>query len=167
MYHVITGNGKGKTTAALGMSLRAAGAGMHVFFAQFVKGKHYAEHNMLKLIPNVEFELMGRTCFIEKDPEQADFDAALAGWQNVLKKADDDDLQMIVLDELHIALYYKLLSIEQVVQFIIQNKNKLEIVSTGRYAPTELLEIADLVSEVQEIKHYYNDGVEAREGIEY
>lgn len=167
MYHVITENGKGKTTAALGMSMRAAGAGMRVFFAQFVKGKHYAEHNMLKLIPNIEFELMGRTCFIEKEPEQADFDVALAGWQNVLKKADDDDLQMIVLDELHIALYYKLLSIEQVAQFIIQNKNKLEIVSTGRYAPAELIEIADLVSEVREIKHYYNNGVEAREGIEY
>lgn len=167
MYHVITGNGKGKTTAAIGMSVRAAGAGLKVFIAQFVKGKHYAEHNTLKLIPNIDFELMGRTCFIENEPEQADYDIAQAGWRKVKERVLQGNIDLLILDELHIALYYKLINYSDVVRFIKQNKNQLEIVSTGRYAVQGLMDMADLVSEVNEVKHYYNNGLEAREGIEY
>lgn len=167
MYHIISGNGKGKTTSAIGMSMRAAGAGLNVFFAQFVKGKHYSEHNALKLIPNIEFELMGRTCFIEKEPEQPDYDIALAGWKKVNQVVAQKNVQLLVLDELHIALYYQLLNLDDVVRFINQHKANIEIVSTGRYAPQALIVIADLVSEIKEVKHYYNVGVEARQGIEY
>ncbi|MFO7862968.1 MAG: cob(I)yrinic acid a,c-diamide adenosyltransferase [Salinivirgaceae bacterium] len=167
MYHVITGNGKGKTTAALGMSMRAAGAGMNVFFAQFVKGKHYAEHAIMESIPQIDFALYGRTCFIEKEPEPADYQAAQNGWQKVCDAIHQKKYQLVVLDELHIALYYGLITINEVVKIISEHKHTLEIVSTGRYAPAQLVEVADLVSDITEVKHYYNCGVEARKGIEF
>ena len=167
MYHVITGNGKGKTTAALGMALRAAGAGMKVFIAQFVKGKPYAEHNAIEHIAEIDYELMGRRCFIEKDPEPEDIEKARNGWERVRRKLENNEVDLLILDELHIAHYYELLDNAEVIATIKKFKNQIEIVSTGRYAPDFLTEIADLISEVKEIKHYYEQGVEARKGIEY
>ncbi len=167
MYHVITGNGKGKTTAALGMAVRAAGAGMSVFIAQFVKGKPYAEHKTIEQIAEIDYELMGRRCFIEKDPEPEDIQKAQEGWAKVKKKLKNNEVDLLILDELHIAHYYHLLDDDNVITTINEFKNKVEIVSTGRYAPDFLIEMADLVSEVKEIKHYYTQGVEARKGIEF
>lgn len=167
MYHVITGNGKGKTTAAIGMAIRASGVGFNVFMAQFVKGKEYAEHRVLNTISNIDLKMFGRTCFIENDPEEADYEVARSGLQEVTQLFREGKYNMIILDELHIALYYKLFDLQLVVDLIEKYKNKCEIVSTGRYAPLELIDLADLVSEVKEVKHYYSDGVGARKGIEY
>jgi cob(I)alamin adenosyltransferase len=167
MYHVITGNGKGKTTAAIGMAIRAAGAELKVFVGQFVKGKAYAEHSIMRAIPNIDLKLFGRTCFIEKVPAKEDYDAARKGLQEITKVLEEGIHQMVILDELHIALYYRLFDLKCVTDLIKKYKHKIEIVSTGRYANEKLLELADLVSEIKEVKHYYNSDVEARKGIEY
>lgn len=167
MYHVITGNGKGKTTAALGMALRAAGAGMQVFIAQFVKGKPYAEHRILEQVPGIDFALFGRRCFIHKAPERDDIEAARIGWAQVEQMVQNKSVDLLILDELHIALYYQLLEEKEVADFIAQNTKDIEIVTTGRYAPNALIDMADLVSNIEEVKHYYEQGVEARKGIEF
>ncbi|WP_418065036.1 cob(I)yrinic acid a,c-diamide adenosyltransferase [Salinivirga cyanobacteriivorans] len=167
MYHVITGNGKGKTTAALGMALRAAGSGMRVFIAQFVKGKPYAEHQILEQVPGIDFALFGRRCFIHKAPEREDIEVAQKGWLQVQQIVQNKTVDLLILDELHIALYYQLLEEKEVAEFIAQNKKDIEIVTTGRYAPDGLIDLADLVSNIEEVKHYYEQGVEARKGIEF
>jgi cob(I)alamin adenosyltransferase len=167
MYHIITGNGKGKTTAALGMAVRASGAGLKVFIGQFVKGKAYAEHSVLQSIPKISLKLFGRTCFIEKDPEKEDFEAAKNGLREIEQIFEESKYQLVILDEIHIALYYKLIDLQYVIELIKKHKSSCEIVSTGRYAPDELIELADLVSDIKEVKHYYSNGVEARKGIEY
>ena len=164
--HIYTGNGKGKTTAALGLSLRALCAGKKVFFGQFVKGMKYSETKSVEYLPNFEIEQFGRTCFIDKEPEKEDIECAKAGLEKCSEILKKDDYDLVVLDELTIALYYKLFSLEKVLE-VIKNKSKnVELVITGRYAPDKLIEIADLVTEMKEIKHYYNSGVMARKGIE-
>lgn len=167
MYHVITGNGKGKTTAALGMAMRAAGSGMRVFIAQFVKGKPYAEHKILDQISGIDYALFGRRCFIYREPEQEDIEVASYGWEKVCQLVQNKAVDLLIMDELHIALYYELIDADEVVDLIRENREHIEIVTTGRYAPESLLGLADLVSEVKEVKHYYSEGVEARKGIEY
>jgi len=167
MIHVYTGSGKGKTTAAIGAAIRAAGAGMNIFIAQFVKGMHYSELEILQKLPNIAIEQFGRDCFIKKEPTQADIDAAQKGWEKIKAIFKQDKYDMVILDELCIALYYNLISLDEVMNLLKNTDKKTEIIITGRYAPKELIELADLVTEMGEIKHYYNDGIQARKGIEY
>ncbi len=165
---VYTGNGKGKTTAAFGLALRAAGAGMNVFFAQFVKGKNYSEIEAVQQwLPLITVKQFGRGCFIVKQPEQADIDAARQGLQEVKEILHSGKYQLVVLDEANIAIFYKLFSVNELIEAIGNRHPHTEVVVTGRYAPQELIDAADLVTEMKEIKHYYTQGVEAREGIEY
>ena len=165
---IYTGNGKGKTTAALGQAVRAAGAGMKVYFAQFVKGKPYSEISMIEnRIPEITIKQYGLGCFIVDKPSLEDINAARKGLQEIEDIIISGEYDMIVLDEVTIALYYKLFSVDDVIKVLQIKPNKTEIVITGRYAPDELIEIADLVTEMKEVKHYYNMGVEAREGIEF
>lgn len=166
--HLYTGNGKGKTTAAFGLSLRAVGAGKKVFFAQFVKGKIYSEIEAVReYLPDVTVKQFGRGCFIVKAPGEEDFKAARAGLEEIKTVIASGEYDLIVLDEANIALYYKLFTVEELIEIIRMKKEETEIVITGRYAPEELIEIADLVTEMKEIKHYYKDGVKARKGIEF
>lgn len=166
--HVYTGNGKGKTTAALGLALRASGAGKKVFFAQFVKGKPYAEHELIrKCLPGITIRQYGLDCFIVNKPEQKDIDAARAGLQEVAAVIASEAYDLVVLDEATIALYYGLFSLEELMEVLHSRPESLEIVITGRYAPDALIGSADLVTEMKEVKHYYQDGVQARKGIEY
>jgi cob(I)alamin adenosyltransferase len=165
---VYTGNGKGKTTAALGLALRAAGAGMKVFFAQFVKGKTYSEIELIhRLIPDIAIRQYGLGCFIINAPAQKDIDAARNGLEQVTGIIKSGEYDMVVLDEVNIALYYNLFSTDDLLRVLNHKPEEIEIVITGRYAPAELIEIADLVTEMKETKHYYNKGVQARKGIEY
>lgn len=166
--HIYTGNGKGKTTAAFGLALRAAGASKKVFIAQFVKGKMYSEIKAVRdFLQGVEVKQFGRGCFIVNEPTEADIEAAQQGLTEVMQVISSKKYDLVILDEIFIALFYKLFPLEAVIK-IIQNKpQSLELVLTGRYAPKEIIELADLVSELQEVKHYYNKGVEAREGIEF
>lgn len=162
-----TGNGKGKTTAAIGLAIRAVGAGKKVFMGQFVKGMHYSELDSLKRFPEIVLRQYGLDCFIKQKPTQRDIDAAHNGLNEVKSIIIDGYFDLVILDEISIALYYKLFEIEEVLSILKVKPNRMEIVLTGRYAPDKLIEIADLVTEMKEIKHYYNNGIEARNGIEF
>jgi len=165
--HVYTGNGKGKTTAALGLSVRAALSGKKVFFAQFVKGMEYSELNINQYIKNIEIRQFGRECFIYKNPAEEDIRAANEGMDVCEKILKGFEYDLVVLDELNIALYYKLIPLERVVKAVKERTPSVEVAITGRCAPEEIIEIADLVTEMKEIKHYYNQGVQARKGVEF
>jgi cob(I)alamin adenosyltransferase len=164
--HVYTGNGKGKTTAALGLSVRAAAAGKKVFIGQFVKGMHYSELDLLPAIANITLKQYGRGCFIYTKPTEEDSAAARAGLTELTQILRSGDYDLVVLDEANIALYYGLFSFEELEQALLQRADQVEVVLTGRYAPQKLIDMADLVTEMREIKHYYAKGVEARTGIE-
>ncbi|MFA5194964.1 MAG: cob(I)yrinic acid a,c-diamide adenosyltransferase [Bacteroidales bacterium] len=163
-----TGNGKGKTTAAFGLALRAAGAGKNVYIAQFVKGKTYSEIKALrKYLPQITVEQFGRGCFIINEPTKEDIDAAQKGLQIVKNNLQNGLYNLVILDEIFIAVYFKLISIDELRELINQKPEPTEMILTGRHAPQEIMDEADLVTEMKEIKHYYTNGVEAREGIEY
>lgn len=165
---VYSGNGKGKTTAAFGLSLRAVGAGKKVFFAQFVKGKTYSEIEAVeKYLPGITVKQYGLGCFIVNTPTDADIKAAQEGLAQVAKIIASGQYDIIVLDEANIAIYYNLFNVQELIDVITKRPKNVEIIVTGRYAPPELLEIAHLVTEMKEIKHYYTHGVEARIGIEF
>ena len=164
---IYTGNGKGKTTAALGLTLRAVGAGKKVFIAQFVKGQIYSEITALQqYLPSVEIRQYGLSCFIRNTPAQADIDMARKGLKEVSDVIASGKYDIVILDEANIAVFYGLFSAAELIEVLKQKPDETEIVITGRYAAPELIAIADLVTEMQEIKHYYNQGVEARAGIE-
>lgn len=165
--HVYTGNGKGKTTAAFGLALRAACAGKSVYIGQFIKGMKYSELDVPKYIPNIAVEQYGRGCFIKGAPAQEDIDAARKGFEKISKYILEGSFDLIILDEINIAVYLKLLTVDEVLQVLKNRHERPEIVLTGRYAPKEFIEYADLVSEVVEVKHYYQKGVQARKGIEF
>jgi cob(I)alamin adenosyltransferase len=165
--HVYTGDGKGKTTAALGLALRAAGAGLRVYIAQFVKGMHYHELDALKRFDDlITVKQFGRDCFIKREPEQADIDAARAGLEEVRRILAEDAPDVLILDEASIATFYKLFSVDELLEVIAARPESVEVVVTGRKADPRLIDMADLVTEMKEVRHYYEKGVEARDGIE-
>lgn len=164
---LFTGNGKGKTTAAIGAAIRAAGDGKTVFIGQFVKGMHYSELESMKLIPQIQVQQFGLNCFIIKKPAQKDIDAAQKGLETVTDVIKKNSYNMVILDEICIALHYKLLPIKAIVKLLNEKPTEMEVILTGRYASKELIKKADLVTEMREIKHYYNEGIQARKGIEF
>ncbi|MCF6463719.1 cob(I)yrinic acid a,c-diamide adenosyltransferase [Clostridium sp. Cult1] len=164
--HVYTGNGKGKTTAALGLALRAICAGKKVFIGQFIKGMEYSELKSVDYLPNLVIEQFGRDCFIYKDPEEEDIRLARIGLDKCKNILKEGDYNIVILDELNIAIYYNLFTIEEAIEAINNKASNVEVIITGRYADERIIQIADLVTEMKEIKHYYNKGVEARKGIE-
>lgn len=164
--HIYTGNGKGKTTAALGLSLRCVCAGKRVFFGQFLKDWAYSELKAGEFLPRFEIVQLGRGCFIDRDPDEEDVRAAregLARFDAILQSGDYD---LVVLDEVNVALSYNLFCTDDVISVLERRDPAVEVVLTGRYAPQELIDYADLVTEMREVKHYYHQGVEARTGIE-
>lgn len=163
---VYTGNGKGKTTAALGLALRTVGAGKKVFIGQFIKGMHYSELDILPTIPNITLKQYGRGCFIYSKPVQEDYEAALNGLVEIGDILESGEYDLVVLDEANVALYYELFSLEDLEKVLKSRARHVEVVITGRYAPQELLDMADLVTEMKEVRHYYTKGIEARTGIE-
>ena len=166
--HIYTGPGKGKTTSALGLGLRAAGAGYKVYMIQFMKGRKYSELESLKHIPNFTYAQFGRDEFVSKEkPEQIDIDLAKEGFEHAKKIVKEGKHDMIILDEINVAVDYNLIPIEKVLKFIREKPEKVELILTGRYAHPEIIKIADLVTEMLEIKHPYQYGVTARKGIDY
>ncbi len=166
---VYTGNGKGKTTAALGLALRAAGHGFRVYIGQFLKGQVYGElRSARKLAPFITIEQFGRKGFIHvtENPEDEDIDRARQGLRKCLKAMLSRKFQVIVLDEINVALHFRLLAEKDVHDFLDQKPPDVEVILTGRYAPASLIKRADLVTEMKEKKHYYSRGVRARPGIE-
>lgn len=164
---VYTGNGKGKTTAALGLALRAAGAGLKIYIAQFVKGMKYSELDALaKLSDSITVKQYGRRCFIYRKPEEEDIRAAQEGLKEVKEIMCSRKYQVIILDEANIATYFDLFSVEKLLDFIHAKPEEVELVITGRMADPRVIKEADLVTEMREIKHYYQKGIQGRDGIE-
>ncbi|MFA6350196.1 MAG: cob(I)yrinic acid a,c-diamide adenosyltransferase [Candidatus Omnitrophota bacterium] len=167
MIHVYTGKGKGKTTAALGLALRAAGAGKKVYICQFVKGREYCESKSLKKFRNIRCERFGRSCFIRSVPTRKDIELAQDGLNRVKQVLAEGKSDVIILDEINIAVSLKLIAANEVIRIIKNTKKSKELILTGRDAPEEFLRIADLITEMKEIRHYYNKGIKARKGIEF
>lgn len=168
--HVYTGNGKGKTTASLGLALRALGHGQRVFMLQFMKGsKEYGELKAAeKHLPNLIVVQSGLETFVCKEqPSLKDLDLARQGLDIAKKIIAAGHYDMVILDEINVALDFNLIPLEEVLDLIKNKPARLELVLTGRYAPQEVIDAADLVSDVTLVKHPYYQGVEAREGIEY
>lgn len=167
--HIYTGNGKGKTTAALGQALRAAGAGLKTYFAQFMKEYPYSELQSVKLLN--EFITIEQFCgdeFVYKKqlPDESEIKKAIDGLNKAKIKMMSNNYDIIVLDEAIVSIYFKLLTVEQIIDFINNKPADVELILTGRYCPVILIEKADLVTEMKEIKHYYSKGITSRKGIE-
>ncbi len=167
MIQVYTGNGKGKTTASIGLALRAAGAGMNVYIAQFAKGRLYNEIRMLKRINNIKVEQFGRSCFINNAPDKIDIQMAHRGFKKVSENILKKKFKLVILDEINIAVKLKLLPLDGLLRLIKNTPKCVELVLTGRYAHPKVIALADLASEIKELKHYYNRGIKARRGIEF
>jgi cob(I)alamin adenosyltransferase len=167
LIQVYTGNGKGKTTAALGLALRAAGAGLSVYIGQFIKGRCYSELKALKKFKNITLEQFGRGCFIKIKPSAKDIQLAKKGLERIRQVISRRKYDLVVLDEINIALHLKLLKLSDVASLIQRAPPNTELVLTGRYAHPKIIKLADLVSEIKERKHYFRRGVKARKGIEF
>lgn len=164
---VYTGDGKGKTTAAFGLALRAVGAGIKVFIGQFVKGMKYSELEAFKrLSDQVVIKQYGRDCFIFNKPQEEDFKLAREALAEMKKIMASGEYGLVILDEANIATHYKLFEVEDLLEAVEQKHESVEVVITGRKAHPKIIERADLVTEMKEIKHYYTKGVAARTGIE-
>lgn len=165
--HIYTGEGKGKTTAALGLTLRAIGAGWRVFFAQFLKHGDFSEIKALRHFESqCTLRQYGTGRFIRGKPTESDIKQAKEGLKEILKTAQTHAYDLYVLDEINVAIHFGLLSLNDVMIFLEQMPKDVEIVMTGRWASKELMERADLITEMNCLAHYYEQGIPAREGIE-
>ena len=165
---VYTGDGKGKSTAAFGLALRAVGAGLRVYIGQFVKGpEKYSEIRALeKFGDQITIEQFGQGHFIRSTPTQEDIQAARNGLQKVRAAILSDTYDLVIMDEANIAVSYNLFDVDDLLQLMNTKPATVELVITGRNARPELVARADLVTEMKLVKHYFNKGVTAREGIE-
>ncbi|MGQ9646493.1 MAG: cob(I)yrinic acid a,c-diamide adenosyltransferase [Thermodesulfobacteriota bacterium] len=169
LIQVYTGNGKGKTTAALGLALRAVGHGLRVFVIQFMKGSApYGElESARKLHPYLTIKRAGRKGFVSKShPDPADVQAAQEGFSLTKKAIESREYDIVVLDEINMAIDYGLISLSDVLGLIDSKPESVELILTGRNARPEIIEKADLATEMVEVKHYYDKGIKARKGIE-
>ncbi len=162
---VYTGNGKGKTTAAIGLCMRAFGAGLKVSFIQFLKGRYTSEMRVFEKL-GIEFFQGGRPEFIIGKPGKDDIDAAFKTLNMAKEKVSSGNYDLVVVDEINVAVYLGLISEQDVVDLLNSRSQNTEVVLTGRYATQKIIDMADLVTEMREIKHYYTKGVEQRTGIE-
>lgn len=167
MIHVYTGNGKGKSTAAFGLAVRALGAGKSIFIAQFVKDMKYGECFLQDYFPDrLKIEQWGASCMLNRVANDDDTLMARKGLERVVEILDSGAYDIIILDELTIALSFNFLTIDEVLLALKHRNQDAEVVITGRYAPQELIDVADLVTEMNEVKHYYNQGILSRVGID-
>jgi cob(I)alamin adenosyltransferase len=164
---VYTGNGKGKTTAAIGLSIRAAGAGFKVFIAQFIKMGDYSEIKALKRFSDlITIEQFGLGRFTNGKASPEDIEAAQKGLEKVRSIMDSNEYKIIILEEANVAVKYGILKVEDLIELIVNKSFETELVITGRGAPAQIIEKADLVTEMKPVKHYFQKGVAARVGIE-
>jgi len=164
----ITGPGKGKTTSAFGQALRAHGHGFSIAIVQFMKGRIYGELDTLRSLPRVEVWQFGRVAFVDpKNPDPKDRELARQGmdkaWEIVRGGKDD----LLILDEINVVADFGLIPVEEVLELAKARPRWMDMIWTGRNAPAAMIEMADTVSEVREIKHHYRKGIESRAGMEY
>lgn len=166
---VYTGNGKGKTTAAIGQAVRAAGSGLNVYFVQFMKNYPYGEVKLLQnLSSHITLKRYGTDDFVfKKEPPSNDL---IREMQKGLDEAEEamcsTAFDLVILDEILVSIYFKLFTTERVLQFCKKKPKTVELILTGRYCPNPISDLADLVTKMNEVKHYYQKGVTARRGIE-
>jgi cob(I)alamin adenosyltransferase len=166
---VYTGNGKGKTTAALGLAFRAAGHGLRTYIAQFLKARPTGEIEAAKrLDPLLIIEQFGREGFItvKEGPDDEDIERARTGLAKAREAMLSGKYRIVILDEINTAVHFKILPEAEVMDLLDKRPADVELVLTGRYAPASFIDRADLVTEMTEVKHYFDQGVTAREGIE-
>jgi cob(I)alamin adenosyltransferase len=169
LVQVYTGNGKGKTTAALGIALRAVGHGLKVFVIQFMKGKvRYGElESAKKLSPHLTITPVGGDTLVSKSHlDPADIERAQEGFALAKKAMENGAYDIVILDEINMAVDYGLIALSDLLQLIESKPASVELILTGRNAKPEIIERADLVTEMVERKHYYERGIKARKGIE-
>lgn len=168
LIQLYTGNGKGKTTAALGLALRASGKKLNVYIIQFMKGRiNYGELESVKHLPGVTIEQFGRPDFVDKEkPARIDIELAVKGLDRAKEIISSGEYNVVILDEINIALDYRLVPETEVVEMLTARPGHVEVVCTGRYAPRSLIDLADLVSVVAEVKHPFREGFDSREGID-
>ncbi len=167
--HVYTGNCKGKTTAALGLAFRAMGRGLKTYVGQFMKGQLYGELKSAEMVsPYITIEQFGKDTFIHvvNPPHEEDVQMARNGLERIKSAMFSGEYDIVIFDEINTAHYFNLISTDDMLEIIKTKPEGVEVIFTGRYAPSEVIEAADLVTEMVEVKHYYNQGVPARDGIE-
>jgi cob(I)alamin adenosyltransferase len=164
---VYTGNGKGKTTAAIGLAIRAAGAGLKVYIAQFIKMGDYSEIKALKRFSDlITVEQFGLGRFTDGKPLPEDIEAAQKGLKRIKSIMANEEYKVIILEEANVAAKFGLIRVQDLLGLIINKPYDVELVITGRYASARVIENADLVTEMIPVKHYFEKGVPARVGIE-
>ena len=164
---VYTGNGKGKTTASLGLIMRALGHDFKVYVGQFMKGQKYGELNVLEKLGVLVERFGTETCILSPDDiTDLDIIKAKEGYKRVEEVLLSKEYDIVILDEINVSTFFNLITPEEILHLIDIKPKETELILTGRYAPKEVIERADLVTEMKEIKHYYNDGVMGRKGIE-
>lgn len=166
---VITGNGKGKTTSAFGQALRAIGQGYKVLILQFMKGRDYGEFVAAKkYLPRLTIVRTGLDSFVMRDkPAPVDIELAQKGLETAKKAISSGKYNMVILDEINVAVDFQLITLGDMISLIKTKPHELDLILTGRYAAKEIIELADTVSEINEIKHHYAAGIKDRAGIEY
>jgi cob(I)alamin adenosyltransferase len=164
---VYTGDGKGKTTAAIGLAIRALGAGWRVFFAQFLKAGEYSEHKALaQFSDHLTIKTYGRNAFIKGEPEEEDRRLAQEAYQEIAEIVASGLHRLVILDEANVAVHYGLITVDQILDLIDRRAEGVELLITGRYAHSRLIKRADLVTEMRGVKHYFDRGIKARVGVE-
>jgi cob(I)alamin adenosyltransferase len=169
LVQVYTGNGKGKTTAAFGQALRAVGQGFRVCVIQFMKGRKYGEFLAAeKHLPNLTIHLAGLDSFVMREnPAPLDIELARQGLKLARRAIAEGDYDMLILDEINVAADFGLIPLGDVIDLVKNKPASLDLILTGRYAPPEIVAIADTVSEINEVRHHYHAGVKERAGIEF
>jgi cob(I)alamin adenosyltransferase len=166
--HVYTGNGKGKITAAIGLGIRAAGSGLKVLMIQFMKGRRYSELDALEQVKDFTVVQFGRDEFVsKKNPEKIDIDLAQKGVSYAREVLQKNLFDVVILDEINVAVDFHLIALDEVLTLLKLKPETMELILTGRYASPELIKHADVVSEVLEIKHPYQKGIQSRKGIDW
>ena len=169
LVQVYTGNGKGKTSAAFGLALRAIGRGLKVYIIQFIKGGFdYGELYIIDKLPNLKLKAFGQGKFVTQfPPSKKDVEIAKEALELAKKIVKSGEYDVVILDEINVAMSLRLIKTEEVVNMIKEKPKNVELVLTGRYAPKEIIDIADLVTEMKEIKHPFQKGIPPRRGIEF
>ncbi len=167
--HIYTGNGKGKTTSSIGLAIRAVGSSKKVFFGQFMKQGDYSEIKILKeRFPEITIKQFGNNKFVyDYKPTDIQIEQAKEGFEYIKDVIINGDYDIVILDEICVVIFLEMIDVDEFIEVVKNKKESMELVLTGRYAHDKLVDIADLVSEIKEVKHYFNENVRARVGIEF
>ena len=168
-FHIYTGDGKGKTTAALGLAMRAAGAGLRTYIGEFIKVQEYSEISILrKRFPEITVELFGNAagCINGRELSDLDVETAHDGLEKSMTAMKSGNYDLVILDEICIAVHTGAITEDEAMRFVSEKPDCVDLVFTGRDATPAMIEAADLVTDMHEVKHYYNQGVQSRPGID-